>query len=248
MGSEHPQKIMRIALVIGAAVLCATGCVKRGTTGDTVFLHEVQEGETLEMIAEVYYGDPSMSSVLASYNEVNEERVRPGTVLRVPMSDDDVEKRRTREKALVPYNLGLELVGRSSYVDAVSQFRKALEIDSGFADAHYNLGVAYQKMKAYERARDELRTACRLRPSDARYFFALGNANFHLQRYNDAADAFEAVLERDSVNKKALYSLAIAYEKLERYSDARDAWKRYLEVDKRSTWAAEARKHLERLQ
>jgi len=239
---------VRIALVIGAAVLCATGCAKRGTTGDTVFLHEVRDGETLEIIADDYYGDPSLSSTLAAYNEVSEKWVAPGTVLRVPMSDDDVERRRIREKALVPYNSGLELVAGSAYVDAVSRFREAIEIDPGFADAHYNLGVTFQKMKAYDRARDELRTACRLRPFDPRYFYALGNANFHLQRYDDAAEAFEAVLEQDPVHKKAAYSLAISYEKLERFNDARVAWERYLELDSRSTWAAEARKHLERLQ
>ena len=216
-------------------------------SGEKVYLHQVEQGETLGDIADDYYGDATRAKRISDFNSIDEDDVNAGAVLRIPMSDKDVERLKTRELARAPYNEGLKLAERGSYVDAIQRFRESLEIDANFVDAHYNLGVTFQKIKKYEKALAEFQDVVRLRPDKAEYHFALGTAYFYLDRYSESAAAFEDVMERDRTHSKALYSLAMSYEKLDEPQKAKKAWERYLELDGTSVWATEARKHLKNL-
>ena len=250
--AETVAASLPLALVVGmAAVLAFSGCVgaKKDTVStDNVYVHTIEAGESLEDIADQYYGDTSRAEIIASFNSITADELRPGKTLRIPMSDEDVEQRRTREKALGPYNEGLANAEQGSYLDAVNRFNEALAIDPSFADAHYNLGVTLQKLESYEKATEEFDQACRLRPADTRYRFALGNAYFHREQYKDAVKMFGLVLERDPGFAEAQYSLAVCYEKLGETEKAKRAWQRYLELDGKGVWAAEARKHLRNLE
>lgn len=212
-----------------------------------MYNHTVRPGETLSEIADDYYGDPSRARGLVKFNELPDETVQPGTVIRVPMNGKDMDHLRTRETAREPYNRGLAMVQSGAYLDAVQQFQESLEIDPSFADARYNLGVTLQKMKSYEKALDQFKLAVRARPDEPGYQFALGNSYFHLERYGEAAGAFEDVMKLDPNHLKAQYSLAVCYEKMGQNDEARQAWQRYLELDDDSAWATEARKRLNSL-
>lgn len=243
---------MRLLPVLLAIALLTVGCAGRrgpGTgPGDRVYLHRVQAGESLADIASDYYGDPERRDVIAKFNDIKESDVQAGAVLRVPMTPEDVERLKGREKASEPYNKGLSLAEEGSYLDAVREFRNAIAIDPGFVDAHYNLGVTYQKLGSNEKALEQFQDVVRLRPDVALYHYALGNAYFHLSRYDEAAEVFKEAIERNGTHAKSLYSLAVCYEKLGRREQAIDTWKRYLEVDGTSVWATEARNRLEELQ
>ena len=240
--------ICAFSIVAFAVTGCAGKFGGRTDSADSkIYLHKVEEGETLEDIAEDYYGNRKRADVIRDFNDVDGDEMEPGTVLRVPVSAADMDRLKTREEARRPYNRGLILAEQGAFVDAVQKFQESLDIDPGFVDANYNLGVTYQKMKSYERALEQLRNVVRKRPQRARYHFALGNCYFHLERYDDAAGAFQAVVARDASHKKAQYSLAVSLEKLGRRKKAVAAWQRYLELDSRSAWAAEARKRLGRL-
>jgi len=237
-----------IAAVSFVAAGLFWGCAKQARQpAERVYLHKVEFDETLADIAEDYYGDPERADVIGKFNAVDGDTVDPGTVLRVPMKAEDIERLETREKARVSYNKGLELVENAAYLDAVEQFQDALSIDPTFVDAMYNLGVTLQTMKSYEKAKDHFERAAELRPKNANYRFALGNCLFHLEDFSGAAHAFERVEEIDPANTKARYSLAVCYEKLGEKEKAIKAWERYLELDATSAWAAEARKRLEAL-
>jgi tetratricopeptide (TPR) repeat protein len=232
-----------------ALLLVFWGCGGQRGVGpeDRVYSHTVKPGETLSEIADDYYGDPSRARSLMSFNEVGEEVLAPGTVIRIPMNQEDVARLRVRERAREPYNRGLVLAENGSYLDAIQQFQTSLSIDPEFIDARYNLGVTFQKLKSYEKALDEFRAVVRKRPEVPEYHFAMGNSYFYLGRYDDAADAFEDVVERDRYHRKAQYSLAVCYEKMDEKAKARRAWQRYLEIDEDSAWAIEARKRLSAL-
>ncbi len=241
----------RVAVVGVASLLVAAafwGCAKEvRQPAEKVYLHKVESGETLSDVAEEYYGDPQRASAIEEFNGLGDESVPPGTVLRVPMTDADIGRLATREKARDSYNKGLELVQKAAYVDAVTEFQNALSVDPRFADAMYNLGVTLQMLKSYDKAKEQLQKAVELRPKNSKYQFALGTALFHLDEFSDACRAFEAVLESDAENTKALYSLAVCFEKLGEKDKAIAAWERYLELDATSGWAAEARKRLDAL-
>lgn len=54
-------------------------------SGDYIF-HPLKEGETLSMIAEKYFGDPSKSQVIADANAISDvARVRAGRIIKVPL-------------------------------------------------------------------------------------------------------------------------------------------------------------------
>lgn len=225
------------------------GCGKQAKApGEKVYLHKVTHGETLSEIAEDYYGNPARGALIGEFNAVDDADLVEGMVLRVPMSGEDLEQLKARERARAPYNRGLELAEKGAYVDAVHEFNDAIAIDPEFVDALYNLGVTLQKMKSYEKAAENLEKAVRSRPRNPTYRFALGNCLFHLGRYEDAAFAFEEVMELDSKHAKALYSLAVCYEKQGQNEKAKRAWERYLELDGKSAWATEARKRLKELE
>jgi len=233
-------------LVIAAAML--GGCAKQARhPAEKVYLHRMVDGESLADVAEDYYGDPERAQSIEEFNGIAGEPVKPGMVVRVPMTATDVERLMTREKAKIPYDKGLALAQKASYVDAVQSFQEAIAIDPEFADAVYNLGVTLGMLKSYERAREPLERAAEMRPKNADYVFAFGNCLFHLGDYAKAIGAFEKVMALDPSNTKALYSLAVSYEKQGRKDDARSAWERYLALDSTSAWAAEARKRLEAL-
>jgi tetratricopeptide (TPR) repeat protein len=234
------------ALFLVAAVFW--GCARQARhPAEKVYLHKIADGETLADVAEDYYGDPERAPVIGEFNAIPHKTVTPGTVVRVPMTEKDIERLQTRERARVPYDTGLELVEKASYVDAVQRFQEALSIDPEFADAVYNLGVTLQMLKSYEKAKEQLEKAAALRPKNGKFGFALGNCLFHLGDFPEAARAFEKVMEIDPSHTKALYSLAVCYEKQGEKDNARRTWERYLELDSTSAWAIEARKRLNEL-
>lgn len=236
---------------LGAGVLGAvmfSGCARQVRhPAEQVYLHKVEAGETLADIAEDYYGDPGRAGAIEEFNAVTDETLGPDTVLRVPMTEEDIEHLETREQARALYNEGLEFAEKGAYLDAVGRFQEALAVDPAFADAVYNLGVALQAMKSYEKARQNLARAAELRPEKAEYRYALGNSLFHLGDYAGAARAFERVMQIDPGNAKALYSLAACYEKTGEREKAIEAWQRYLRLDSTGAWADEARKRLDAL-
>ncbi len=56
------------------------------------------------------------------------------------------------------------------YELAISDYSKAIEISSGFAEAHYNRGCSYYELKEYEEAIADLTRAIQLDPKEARYY------------------------------------------------------------------------------
>jgi tetratricopeptide (TPR) repeat protein len=214
---------------------------------EKVYLHLVAAEETVEQIAEDYYGDPDRADELREINNLGDGQPEPGSYIHVPLNAEERRYLKQREVARVPYNQGLELVARGAYVDAVQKFQEALDLDPGLVDARYNLGVTYQKMKAYDKAIVHYRAVYNVRKRDPRYSFAIGTCHFHQQRHKDAIRWFERVLELDPGHAQAQYSLAVTYDKLGQREQAVSAWRRYLELDSSSDWAEEARRRLEDL-
>lgn len=98
--------------------------------------------------------------------------------------------------------------------EAVSAYRRALEIDPGLADAHLNLGRLLHERTEMAEAEQHYRRAQELLPDDATPAYNLGVALQDLGRPRDAAEAYEAALKRDPTLADAHYNLAGIYEDL----------------------------------
>ena len=247
---ERRVNVRKFAALALIACLAVWGCsgASNQKSDEAVYNHVLESDETLETVARHYYLDPTQAVRIADFNHIENEGLRPGMTLRIPMSPDEIERLKVREEARVPYNQGLALAENGAYIDAVERFKAALKIDDSFADAYYNTGVSLQMMKSFDKATSNFKKAIKQEPGNPEYEFALGNCYFHQESYGAAATAFEKTIGLDDAHLKAHYSLAVCYEKLSRPEDARRTWQRYLELDSKSVWASEARKHLEKLE
>jgi tetratricopeptide (TPR) repeat protein len=227
------------------------GCgqrTRKPVEGEKVLTHVVAGGESLETIADDYYGDPERAQEIREFNLLEADDLSEGEVVRVYMTPDDMEALGRRKRARVPYNAGLDMARKGAYLDAVAEFIRAVELDPGFAEAAYNLGVTYQKLDSHDKAVEQFEYAISLRSGNSRYYYAVGNSYFHLERYDRAVRAFEQALSADPNHLKAQYSLAASLEKTGNNARAKREWQRYLDMDSDSEWAQRARARLAELE
>lgn len=251
-GSSRISSILPVAFIVALAVAAGlAGCssrTRKPVEGEKVLTHVVSEGETLEDIADDYYGDPDRADDIRKFNLMKSDDVEEGEVVRVYMNPEDMEALGRRRRARIPYNEALQQVARGSYLDATTKFREAVELDPDFAEARYNLGVAYQKLDAHDKAIEQFELAIDLRHKNPDYYYALGNSFFHLGEYGRAVAAFRRVLDLDPGHLKAQFSLAVSLENSGKPKRAAREWRRYLELDGDSEWADRARAHLAELE
>jgi Flp pilus assembly protein TadD len=60
---------------------------------------------------------------------------------------------------------GITLAREGKYVEAVREFRAAIEISLDDAEAHYNLGLSLNQLGESDQALEEFRNVARLRPT-----------------------------------------------------------------------------------
>lgn len=249
------RRIAGLAFV--ALLLLAGGCAKRVTelphlpaTGENPprIEHRVAAGETLAQIADNYYGDPGQAGRIARANGLeNPGQLLAGSLLQLEFAPDEWDSARRRASALEPYNRGVDLMAQERLAEAERQFRLALDTAPELQAAGYNLALVQMKRGKYDEAVAQLDGLIAQRPDDLDFRFARGNALFQLTRFDEATAEFETILAQDPQHRRAQFSLARSLQEAGRLGAARAAWERYLELDADSSWAAQARRHLQDL-
>ena len=72
-----------------------------------------------------------------------------------------------REKAQVPFDVGLSFFDGRQYEEAIPNFEQAAELDPGFWKAYLYLGRSYLALKEWNKALPPLKTAFRIAPEEA---------------------------------------------------------------------------------
>jgi tetratricopeptide (TPR) repeat protein len=212
------------------------------------YTHVIAQGDSLESIAEKYYGDAKLGKAIGEYNKLDPLRpLEPGATLIIPFDTTELAKITRVNEGYVSYNRGTMLARTGQYDQAVPYLEKAVDTDPSNADARYNLAVTYQKMGLPEKALPMFQRLVGARPSEKAYQYGYGSVLRKLDRKKEALGAFRRALNIDGQYKEAQYALALTYEDLGKSEQARDAWQRYLELDQDSAWAEEARIHLDNL-
>ena len=116
--------------------------------------------------------------------------------------------------------------------EAAGLYRRAIEADPSYYEAHYNLGLATFDLKQYGESLGAYETALAVNPAsiDARYNFALAlEASGH---YRDAVNELEQLLTVSAREARAHLSAAHLYsEALGRTDQARMHYRKVLELE-----------------
>jgi len=239
--------LLSTLLLVGG---CAFPPSRSGSGADTMQIvsHTVSSGETLESIADDYYGTPRGATYLAEVNGVDlDYQLEPGALLDVPVGEADIERYRRRTEAKILYNRGTTLANSGDYAKAQEEFAASLKADPRFVDAAYNLGVVLLSNGEPERAAAVFEQALRVRPDEPSFEFALGKAHFDAGRLTAALDHFERALELDPMLEDARFARAVALLKLGERDEAIFALDLYLREFPDGAWAGSARTELEKL-
>ncbi len=162
---------------------------------------------------------------------------------------DDRNGRADRERQSEHYfTIGLEMEERNApEADVVAAYRKAVELNPKAAGAWVNLGTIYYRRRSYLEAEDAYRKAIEADPNYPLAHFNLGNLFDEEGDVAQANDYYRRALRLNPSYADAHFNLALLSERSGETLRAVHHYKSYLKLDGSSTWAATARKQLERL-
>lgn len=127
------------------------------------------------------------------------------------------------------YNFGVLLVKRGELAEAAECFRKAIQLEPDYADAHNDLGYLLERQGKLAEAADEYRKAVEGKPDFRQAHFNLGRILVNQRQYPEAIQELQQTLTPVDENTPAyLYALGAAYGRAGDPSKARE----YLEQAK----------------
>ena len=134
---------------------------------------------------------------------------------------------------------GLEAYRNDRDEEAIESFRKAVELEPDFAEAHYRLGLAYNATKqkeeadkAFEQAVKAYEKITKHEPKNSDAYYFLGLCYEKLGKYDDAVKALkEAVKNSPQENDDKYFELAAAHFKIAQYDDSVRALRKTLEIN-----------------
>lgn len=162
-------------------------------------------------------------------------------------SDKDEEAARKRE-AECWFQKGLEQESVGTPFEEVRlSYAKAIELDPTFSAAMVNLGTLHFYARQYKASAEYYRKALEVNPDYALAHFNLGNLYDEQNDFVQATFHYQAALRLDARYADAHYNLALLYQAHGETMKALQHWSAYLRLDPASSWAAIARRELDKL-
>jgi tetratricopeptide (TPR) repeat protein len=161
--------------------------------------------------------------------------------------EQDLELR-TRAEAERWFERALELERAGAPVAEVREaYEKTLSLDPTSTGALVNLGTIYYNSRTLQKAEQYYRRAIEADPEYALAHFNLGNLHDERGDRDLARLHYERSLEINPAYPDAHYNLALLYQNSGQIMKAVRHWKAYLKLDPGSSWAAVARRELDKL-
>jgi tetratricopeptide (TPR) repeat protein len=146
------------------------------------------------------------------------------------------------------FQKGLDQEAKGAPFEDVRQsYEKAIELDPSLSAAMVNLGTLHFHARKFPDSADCYRKALEANPDYALAHFNLGNLYDEQNDYIQASHHYLAALRLDANYADAHYNLALLYQANGETMKALRHWGAYLRLDPASSWAAIARRELERL-
>lgn len=151
--------------------------------------------------------------------------------------------------ALEWFERGCRLDGRPETLEEAGEaYRRALEADPDFADAHCNLGAVHQQRDRRDAARACYERALDCDPSHVEANLNLASLLEEEGRDEAALAHYKAALRADPLRTEAHLAVALLYERIGLRRRAREHWRRYLQGAPQGAWAELARKRVEEVE
>ncbi len=107
-------------------------------------------------------------------------------------------------------NLGIALSKQGKYDQAISTYKRGLEISQNHLDVTYNIAIAYTKKGAYEEAVEWYEKALKLSPNDGSTYNCIGYLCFLQGKFKEAILKFEDAIKNYPSYEMPYYNKAIA--------------------------------------
>jgi tetratricopeptide (TPR) repeat protein len=151
-------------------------------------------------------------------------------------------------EAEIWFQRGLEMEEAGAPIEhTIEAYKKSVELNPHAAGAWVNLGTIHYRMRRY---RDAEKFYTRAIEADAAYplaHFNLGNLHDEEGRLEKADEFYRSALRLNPQYADAHFNLALLCERRNDMLQAVHHWKVYLKLDPTSSWAAVARRQLQKL-
>ena len=140
-----------------------------------------------------------------------------------------------------------KLKNEGKFEEAVTVYRRALEVDPNDPNVHNDLGNAYYGLKRYVEAAGSFKDAVARDPNYAIGWYNLANASRKADRKADAVDAYKHYMQLQPNDADPWFGMAQTLKAMGDNPAATAAFKKYLEMEKRpeqEKWIAKARAEL----
>jgi tetratricopeptide (TPR) repeat protein len=109
------------------------------------------------------------------------------------------------------YNIARANYEKGETKIAIEYFKKAIEINNNYFEAHYNLGVIYYLNEEYDLAIAELKTAVEINDKDYDAYYNLGLSYFSKNDYVNAIKSFNKATAISSKDPDIFYNRGLCY-------------------------------------
>ena len=134
-------------------------------------------------------------------------------------------------EALNALESGNNFYFNTDYQSAISEYTRAIEIKSNFAEAYNNRGNANIMMKNFQQAAQDYQSALRLNRVDARIYNNLGSAYYVMKDYNSAVKEYTNAINLDPNFENAYVNRAYSYYYLNQFQNALEDAKKVLSLN-----------------
>jgi tetratricopeptide (TPR) repeat protein len=191
--------------------------------------------------------EPISGQLLLDFDAKEMEKLRSFPVAPVPGTGPVADPAREQESE-VWFQRGLSLEETGAPVgEAVTAYRKAIELNPDAAGALVNLGTIHFRMKKLKEAEDFYTRALAADPDYPLAHFNLGNLRDEQGRSDEARKLYLSAVRLNPRYADAYFNLALLSERTNEILRAIGYWQSYLKLDSGSSWARAARKQLDRL-
>jgi Tfp pilus assembly protein PilF len=193
--------------------------------------------------------DSISGQLLFDFDAKEIEKLRSFPVASPENSKAALAKKEDDERqAEVWFQRGLTLEETGAPVsEALTAYRKAIELNPEASGALVNLGTIHFRMKKMKEAEAFYSRALKADPDYPLAHFNLGNLHDEQGRTEEARKYYLSAIALNPRYADAYFNLALLCERNDEILRAIGYWQAYLKLDSASSWARAARKQLDRL-